>query len=166
MPTLKIGDTDPSKEMWYWDKADDVDRLCSLVQDEGNFMCPAEYTCGSPTHSNAMNPMNLPFNYTAPLMLTEDFENDENIAYNIANFNDIIWAMETIFVMITLEGWSGLMYNLSDASMSWMAIAYCILLVVFGSFFLLNVILAVIMDSFEKENNPQAQKLIEEHKKL
>jgi hypothetical protein len=71
--------------------------------------------------------------------------------------------MVTIFVMITLEGWSGLMYNLTDASLSWMATAFCILLVVVGSFFLLNVILAVIMDSFEKVDS--LQDIIEERKK-
>lgn len=81
---------------------------------------------------------------------SEDYINDDLIAYDIANFNNLIWAMESIFVMITLEGWSGLMYNLTDASLIWMAIAFCILLVVVGSFFLLNVILAVIMDSFDK----------------
>lgn len=58
--------------------------------------------------------------------------------------------MATIFVMITLEGWSTLMYNLTDATMSYMATAFCVLLVVIGSFFLLNVILAVIMDSFDR----------------
>ena len=160
-PSFKVEDG-----MWYWEKAEDIDRLCSLVEGEGNYMCPAPYTCGSPTHSNALvKPMDLPHNFTAPLMETEDVENDELIAYNIANFNFILWSMETIFVMITLEGWSSLMYNLSDASMSYMAVIYCILLVVIGSFFLLNVILAVIMEAFEKENNPIAQKMIEDHKK-
>ena len=126
-------------------------------------MCPNNYTCGSPTMSNSMNPMELPYNYTAPLMLTEAYENDELIAYNIANFNQLLWSMETIFVMITLEGWTGLMYNLSDASMSWMAVAFCILLVVVGSFFLLNVILAVIMDSFDRVDS--MQDIIENQKK-
>lgn len=92
--------------------------------------------------------MSLPHNYTDLLMITEDYHNDEMIAYDISNFNNLPWSLATIFVMITLEGWSGLMYNLSDASMAWMAVAFCILLVVVGSFFLLNVILAVIMESF------------------
>jgi len=51
--------------------------------------------------------------------------------------------------MITLEGWADIMYNLSDASQPWMAITFCVLLVMIGSFFLLNVILAVIMDAFD-----------------
>jgi len=70
--------------------------------------------------------------------------------------------MNTIFVMITLEGWSFLMYNLSDASQSWMAIVFCVLLVVVGSFFLLNVILAVIMDAFTKNNNEDTEAIDEQ----
>lgn len=84
------------------------------------------------------------------------------ISYDIANFNHLMLAMVTIFVMITLEGWSILMYNLSDASQSWMAIAFCILLVVVGSFFLLNVILAVIMDAFTKNNNEDTEAIDEQ----
>lgn len=52
--------------------------------------------------------------------------------------------------MITLEGWTDMMYNLSDASLPWMAIAFCCLIVLIGSFFLLNVILAVIMSAFDE----------------
>lgn len=149
MPTWKVDEADPLKQLLFWEKAPDVDRLCSLKEDEGNFLCPKQYTCGSPTHSNKKTPMSLPYNYTDPLMITEDYQNDEMIAYDISNFNNLPWSLATIFVMITLEGWSGLMYNLSDASMAWMAVAFCILLVVVGSFFLLNVILAVIMESFQ-----------------
>lgn len=144
--------------MWYWEKAPDVDRLCAMVEGEGDFLCPSNYYCGSPTHTNSEPPKKtLPHDYIESLMTTEDYENDELIAYNIANFNHLAWAIETIFVMITLEGWSILMYNLMDASMSFMAVAYCILLVVFGSFFLLNVILAVIMESFDRVDRSQWQ---------
>jgi len=54
------------------------------------------------------------------------------------------------------------MYNLSDASQSWMAIVFCVLLVVVGSFFLLNVILAVIMDAFTKNNNEDTEAIDEQ----
>lgn len=95
-------------------------------------------------------------------MQTEDYTNDEMIAFDLANFNHLLEAISTIFVMITLEGWSTVMYNLSDASMSWMAVTFCIILVVVGSFFLLNIILAVIMESFDKVDSMQDQ--IEEKK--
>ena len=42
------------------------------------------------------------------------------------------------------------MYNLGDSNNQWMAQIYCLLLVLVGSFFLLNVILAVIMDAFDE----------------
>jgi hypothetical protein len=72
------------------------------------------------------------------------------IMYGIITFDNIVEGMITIFQVITLEGWSTLMYNLSDASPQWMSEIFCILLVLVGSFFLLNVILAVIMDAFDE----------------
>jgi hypothetical protein len=63
--------------------------------------------------------------------------------------------MVTIFQMITLEGWTDIMYNLSDASQQWMAVLFCVLLIIVGSFFLLNVILAVIMDAFAEVDRNQ-----------
>ena len=42
------------------------------------------------------------------------------------------------------------MYNVMDAQISWLAAIYFSFIVIFGSFFLINIILAVIMDSFTK----------------
>lgn len=47
------------------------------------------------------------------------------------------------------------MYDLQDGSPNWMATAYFVSLVILGSFFLLNIILAVIMDSFDKVDRDQ-----------
>ena len=52
--------------------------------------------------------------------------------------------------MITLEGWTKIMYNLMDSNISWMAILFSIMLVAIGSFFLLNVILAVLAEALTK----------------
>jgi type II secretory pathway component PulF len=71
-------------------------------------------------------------------------------------FDNLPIALITIFQMITLEGWTDMLYNLSDASHAWMAIVFCVLLVVVGSFFLLNVILAVIMDAFDQVDRNSA----------
>ena len=54
------------------------------------------------------------------------------------------------------------MYNFSDASPQWMAETFYILLVLVGSFFLLNVILAVIMDAFEDVASQEGEKLKKE----
>lgn len=51
--------------------------------------------------------------------------------------------------MITLESWTYVMYNYMDAS-GIIAAIYFPILVVLGGFFLLNLFLAVIMESFEE----------------
>ena len=83
-------------------------------------------------------------------LATEVLQDQELISYGIVTFDNLLIALVTIFQMITLEGWTDMMYNLSDASQAWMAILFFCLLVVVGSFFLLNVILAVIMDAFDQ----------------
>ena len=57
--------------------------------------------------------------------------------------------MLTIFQMITLEQWTLVMYNLMDSNIWWMAVLFCVLLVLIGSFFLLNVILAVLAQALD-----------------
>ena len=53
------------------------------------------------------------------------------------------------------------MYDLQDAGPAWFAVIYCILVVIIGSFFLLNVILAVIADSLDSagEDMMKAEKI-------
>ena len=41
------------------------------------------------------------------------------------------------------------MYNLMDSNIWWMAVLFCVLLVLIGSFFLLNVILAVLAQALD-----------------
>ncbi len=50
----------------------------------------------------------------------------------------------SIFRVITLEGWTGVMYNYYDAS-GFISVIYFPVLIIMGSFFLLNLFLAVIM---------------------
>ena len=63
------------------------------------------------------------------------------------NFDNLGWALLTIFQMITLEGWTIVMYNLMDSNIWWMGVLFCVLLIIIGSFLLLNVILAVLANA-------------------
>jgi len=56
--------------------------------------------------------------------------------------------MLSIFRVITLESWTYVMYNYMDVS--GISAIYFPILVVLGGFFLLNLFLAVIMESFEE----------------
>ena len=65
-------------------------------------------------------------------------------------FDNLGWAMLTIFQMITLEQWTTVMYNLMDSNIWWMAIILSVLIVVIGSFFMLNVFLAVLAQALDR----------------
>jgi len=58
------------------------------------------------------------------------------------------------------------MYNYSDASPQWMSETFFIMLVLIGSFFLLNVILAVIMDTFDDVASQEGEKIKKEKANL
>ena len=65
-------------------------------------------------------------------------------------------AILSIFRVITLEGWSYVMYNYMDAG-GIIAALYFPILVVIGGFFLLNLFLAVIMEAFSEMSSHEEQ---------
>ena len=76
----------------------------------------------------------------------------------IINFDNIIYAMITVFQCITMEGWTDVLYYVNDASGSmwaqgWIAIPaiYFVSLIIIGSFFVMNLILGVLSGEFSKE---------------
>eukprot|EP00392_Amoebophrya_sp_AT5.2_P005420 g5429.t1 len=77
-------------------------------------------------------------------------KNDANFGYGITNFNNILNAVIVIFQCITMEGWTDIMYMSQDAHSNDFAFVYFCFLVVIGSFFLLNVALAVVWDAFQE----------------
>ena len=78
---------------------------------------------------------------------------DQKTNYNTNNFNNIITAIIAIFEALTLEGWSHQMHILIESGNGVLAISFYLLLVTFGSYFILNLILAVIMDAFDDVDN-------------
>jgi hypothetical protein len=63
------------------------------------------------------------------------------------NFDNIMYAFLMIFQCVTMEGWSEIMISLIKA-FNFLSIVYFVLLVFIGSFFLLNLTLAVIKAKF------------------
>lgn len=77
-----------------------------------------------------------------------DALDNEYYQYGLVGFDNIFMSLLTIFQVITLEGWTPIMYNLMDTNLAFLVAAFFTMMVVVGSFFLLNMILAVIMGSF------------------
>ena len=58
--------------------------------------------------------------------------------------------MLTIFQMMTVEGWTKIMYNLMDSNIQWMSVLFSISLVLITSFFALNILLAILAEQNTK----------------
>ncbi|ROI69443.1 Voltage-dependent L-type calcium channel subunit alpha-1D [Anabarilius grahami] len=69
----------------------------------------------------------------------------------ITNFDNIFFAMLTVFQCITMEGWTDVLYWMNDSIGFELPWIYFVSLVIFGSFFVLNLVLGVLSGEFSKE---------------
>ena len=103
------------------------DELCCVHEIEGSVQCPVETPiCNEyfPGSRNA-NP-------------------NENL---YSNFDNTAVSFLTIFVAISLEGWSSVMFSIMETS-GYAACVYFIILVVIGAYFVINLVIAVIYQSY------------------
>eukprot|EP00066_Takifugu_rubripes_P013491 XP_011602757.1 PREDICTED: voltage-dependent N-type calcium channel subunit alpha-1B isoform X2 [Takifugu rubripes] len=71
--------------------------------------------------------------------------------FGITNFDNILFAILTVFQCITMEGWVDILYstnNVAGNTWNWL---YFIPLIIIGSFFMLNLVLGVLSGEFAKE---------------
>ncbi len=104
--------------------------------------CGGLYTCNSGTYCHALFEKKIPLS-------VDKIDEWEFAFWGLLTFDNIGEAILGIFRVITLESWTYVMYNYMDAS-GFIAALYFPFLVVLGGFFLLNLFLAVIMESFEE----------------
>ena len=73
--------------------------------------------------------------------------------YGIPGFDNYFQAMYSVFMVCTLESWVYLMYNFSFANQNF-AFSYIFfpVLVFFGAFFAMNLILAQVLDAFNHQH--------------
>ncbi|XP_040818763.1 voltage-dependent N-type calcium channel subunit alpha-1B isoform X2 [Ochotona curzoniae] len=71
--------------------------------------------------------------------------------FGITNFDNILFAILTVFQCITMEGWTDILYNTNDAAGNTWNWLYFVPLIIIGSFFMLNLVLGVLSGEFAKE---------------
>jgi hypothetical protein len=101
----------------------------------GMFSCPADRYCG--------NPNDYP---GTELDIATDLQ---YLNYGIANFDNMGSSILTVYLMIG-ESWSHYMFNLMDVDFETMGALFSMFLIIIGSFFLMNLILAAIIQAFIK----------------
>lgn len=94
--------------------------------------------CGNATGAHHCNE-----NYTC-------FRVGENPNHGYTSFDNFMWSMLTTFQLITLDYWEDV-YNKVLATCGPMSVSFFTIVVFFGSFYLINLMLAVVALSYEEE---------------
>ncbi|XP_060654318.1 sodium channel protein 60E isoform X1 [Drosophila nasuta] len=90
----------------------------------------------------------------------------ENPNHGYTNFDNFMWSMLTTFQLITLDYWENV-YNMVLATCGPMSVSFFTVVVFFGSFYLINLMLAVVALSYEEEaeiTNEERKKDLLDHR--
>ncbi|CAI2378686.1 unnamed protein product [Moneuplotes crassus] len=82
----------------------------------------------------------------------------KNLNWGFTNFDNIAYAFLTIFQVTTMEGWTNIMYIYQNSSSRYIAPLYFIFLLFVGSFFILNLTIAIMLDKYEEISSAQGNK--------
>lgn len=125
----------------YWPKlGDDGDGpvLCAEDVDCAFAFPDAEIAiCGTVYEKAGLDPIEY-----------DDIRNIELIMYGIPGFDNVGQGFLTIFQVLTLESWVYLMYNYTDTGSGIISVIFFVMVVLLGAFFTMNLVLAIIVDSF------------------
>jgi Ion transport protein len=101
----------------------------------GNYECPKNRVCGNIE------------DYPSIKFATEKVNQKSYLNYGITNYDHLGGAMLTVFQMITSETWYYQIMNLMDVDLPFLGAFYVFLIIIVGQFFLLNLLLAVIIQA-------------------
>ena len=174
-----------SSSMWaeprdcWWPLDEEDARFCSYERGYGSYECyhgqdlnddePADESawrwCGSNFDAlgNLRFKSNTFFSPEGLELSSEDLRvwdtHIEDLNWGLTNFDNIGYAAITIFQSITLEGWSDVMYFCQDGVSVPLATIFFVILTLFGGFFALNLVLAVLEEATTAEAEVQREKL-------
>uniref|UniRef100_A0A8C3M617 Calcium voltage-gated channel subunit alpha1 H n=1 Tax=Chrysolophus pictus TaxID=9089 RepID=A0A8C3M617_CHRPC len=155
------------------DEAEENPFICSSHRENGMQKCS-----NIPTRKEYKVECTLSMDSYTPSLYNPDFSSKNacinwNQYYNVCmagdvnphngaiNFDNIGYAWIAIFQVITLEGWVDIMYYVMDAH-SFYNFIYFILLIIVGSFFMINLCLVVIATQFSETKQRENQLMQEQ----
>ncbi|XP_069701010.1 sodium channel protein 60E-like isoform X2 [Periplaneta americana] len=126
LPDNNVNDTEwaewvQDEENWLKNEEDEEPVLCGNVT--GARHCPVEFFC---------------------------LQVGENPNHGYTSFDNFLWSMLTTFQLITLDYWENV-YNMVLSSCGPISVVFFTVVVFFGSFYLINLMLAVVALSYEEE---------------
>ena len=143
----------------YWPINEDATWLCSTDDNcsgfPNNLGDDVIAKCGSVFEDFGLDSRAVDSSHQIPLIFFDTF-----------NFNNIFKSCLLIFQVITLEGWTSILYNYMDSASRFGAFIFFTMIVIFGSFVTLNLFLAEVMHSFlEAEERVNQQEINEKQKR-
>ncbi|CAH8488523.1 unnamed protein product [Schistosoma rodhaini] len=114
-------------------------------------MMPNPRPCTFETSSMGFKCSELGPDYFCADMYGKEGERYTGPEGGIVSFDNFLYSMLTVFVCITMEGWTSTGYYVSDAIGSWWPWIYFVTLILLGSFFVMNLVLGVLSGEFSKE---------------
>ncbi|XP_075158330.1 ca[2+]-channel protein alpha[[1]] subunit T [Haematobia irritans] len=158
----------PLNVSYYYEFSKEQDYICSKPEDSGMHLCSdlPPYRHGPMICTEEAVPMqeNLPTN-TSCVNWNQYYSHCTQMGLNpfqgTISFDNIGMAWVAIFLVISLEGWTDIMYYVQDAHSFWDWI-YFVLLIVIGSFFMINLCLVVIATQFSETKKREMERMRQE----
>ncbi|GMF40775.1 unnamed protein product [Phytophthora lilii] len=126
----------------FWPIDYDDRKLCAVPYHPGGHRCTSGNTCGS--------------NYDAfgnrrflEQRVMQDVLHTPKLNWGYTTYDNIGRALLTIFQSVTEEGWTLIMYMTMDASHPALGACFAIGLIIFASYFVMNLTIAVISEEFK-----------------
>uniref|UniRef100_A0A182J185 Ion transport domain-containing protein n=1 Tax=Anopheles atroparvus TaxID=41427 RepID=A0A182J185_ANOAO len=153
---------------FYYEFSKEQDYICSKPEDSGMHLCQnlPPYRIGP----LLCNDSALPYSENEPTATScvnwnQYYTNCTQLGNNpfqgTISFDNIGLAWVAIFLVISLEGWTDIMYYVQDAHSFWDWI-YFVLLIVIGSFFMINLCLVVIATQFSETKKREMERMRQE----
>ncbi|XP_017776958.1 PREDICTED: sodium channel protein 60E-like, partial [Nicrophorus vespilloides] len=130
---LKMDDHNASYEVWY-----------NWTADPGNWWYNNKSSSTEPLLcGNVTGSRHCPSKYTCLCV-------GDNPNFGYTSFDNFLWSMLTTFQLITLDYWENV-YNMILSACGPISVSFFTVVVFFGSFYLINLMLAVVALSYEEE---------------
>ncbi|XP_051742630.1 voltage-dependent T-type calcium channel subunit alpha-1H isoform X3 [Ctenopharyngodon idella] len=81
------------------------------------------------------------------------------------NFDSLLWAIVTVFQILTQEDWNVVLYNGMASTSPWAAL-YFVALMTFGNYVLFNLLVAILVEGFQAEGDANRSDADEEKRSL
>lgn len=138
-----------------WEKIGEFDDGPSLCADDDHCktLFPDEdvHICGTTFEKYGLDPIEY-----------DGIRDIELIMYGIPGFDNVGQALLTVFQILTLESWVYLMYNFYDTGNGIISIIFFVMVVLIGAFFTMNLVLAIIVDSFSSGDEDEEDEEVAE----